>query len=74
MNKVLKLKNPTGCTMDSEEGARTCSFTHLASSTNYATLCGIGEEEIEEIEEINGKLTCPDCLDIVKIVKDYAKR
>jgi len=74
MNKVIKLKHPTGCTATLEEAEQFCNFTHLVSFTNYATLCGIGEEEIEDIEEINGKLTCPDCLKIVEIVKSYLKK
>ena len=69
MKKVIKLGKLTGCTrgMDNESN----KYTHLPSNTNYATLCGLGEEEYETVEEIKGKLTCPDCITIVKIVKEY---
>lgn len=48
-------------------------FLHLTGSVNYATLCGIGEEDFREETFVEGKLTCPDCLKIVDIVKTYLK-
>ena len=43
---------------------------HLVAPTNYATLCGIGEEGYEEIAS-SKKVNCPHCLDIIAIVKEY---
>ena len=65
--KVLKFKKLTGCSgMEFD-----ISLTHLRSPINYATLCGIGEEEFDGEETIIAELTCPDCLDMVDIVKEY---
>jgi len=69
MSKVIKFNKNTGCSgMDID-----LNITHLTSPTNYATLCGIGEEEFGKEKIVNEILTCPQCLAIVKIVKKYLK-
>ena len=76
MKEVIKLGKITGCTSSKGDAMYDIlSKTHLPPSIgSYGTLCGIGEEEFEGSISVNKKLTCPDCISIVKVVKKYLNK
>jgi len=68
--KLVKLNKETN---GGDSNIEDDGFLHLPASINALTLCGIGEEDFENAEEVDGKLDCPRCLEIVSIVKKYLK-
>jgi len=72
--KLVRLNENTTSKMFDNSTIEDDGFLHLPASVNALTLCGIGEEEFDNTEDVDGKLTCPRCLEIVKIVKQYLKK
>lgn len=72
--KLIKLGKVTTDKMFNDGSIEDDGFLHLPASINALTLCGIGEEEFADSEEVNGKLNCPRCLEIVNIVKKYLNK
>ncbi len=54
-----------------EENDTFYQYTHLENSkSNGYTLCGVADEEWEREVPLT-KITCPECLDIIKHCKQY---
>jgi hypothetical protein len=69
--KLVKLNKETN---GGDNNIEDDGFLHLPASINALTLCGIGEEDFDNYEEIEGKLDCPRCLEIVSVVRGYLRK
>jgi len=71
--KVIKPKKPSElCSLDLDDPFYKYSHGYDIQGCCDFTLCGIGSEEWVDVKEVK-KITCPQCLAIIKECKNYKR-